>query len=337
VPSSIDQTESPWPHRLAVALVCATFPLVWVGGLVTTHDAGMAVPDWPDTYGYNLFLYPWTEWFAGPWDLFIEHAHRLFAAAVGLLCIAFVVVVWRTDSRGWMRPASLGALALVIGQGILGGMRVTLDARTLAMIHGCVGPLFFSYCVLLATLTSHPWRDASASQKIQSARNILPTIVVITLIAYGQLVLGAQLRHTGAAVAPATFRAFVMFHLLGAAILLLSTLYLAVIVRAGSNFDRWLRVPATWLAALVMLQVALGGGAWVVNFGWPTWLIDYPWAARWVINAQGHLQANITTAHVALGSLILGTAAMIALRAFRLAGSGGVSHSPSFVRSGAAT
>jgi hypothetical protein len=54
---------SPRPHRWAVALACATFPLLWVGGLVTTTDAGMAVPDWPMTYGYNLFLYPWTTWF----------------------------------------------------------------------------------------------------------------------------------------------------------------------------------------------------------------------------------------------------------------------------------
>jgi cytochrome c oxidase assembly protein subunit 15 len=326
---------SPWPHRLAVALVCATFPLLWVGGLVTTHDAGMAVPDWPNTYGYNLFLYPWTEWFAGPWDLFIEHAHRLFAATVGLLCIAFVVVVWRTDSRRWMRFASLAALALVIGQGVLGGMRVTLDERTLAMIHGCVAPLFFTYCVLLATMSSRRWRGVYGGQGLQSARNLLPAALVTTLFAYGQLVLGAQLRHTGATVSPATFRALVMFHLLGAAILIVITLYLAARARLGAALDGWLRIPATLLVGLVLLQVALGGGAWVVNFGWPAWLADYPWAARWVINAKGHLQANITTAHVALGSLILGTAAMIALRAFRIAHGSCVSHVASFVRSGA--
>ncbi|MEX2140735.1 MAG: COX15/CtaA family protein [Pirellulales bacterium] len=327
---------SPWPHRLAVALVCATFPLLWVGGLVTTHDAGMAVPDWPNTYGYNLFLYPWTEWFAGPWDLFIEHAHRLFAAAVGLLCIAFVVVVWRTDSRRWMRSASLAALALVIGQGVLGGMRVTLDERTLAMIHGCVGPLFFTYCVLLATVTSRRWRDIARDQAPQCARNVLPTVVMTTCLAYGQLVLGAQLRHTAATVAPATFRAFVIFHLLGAAALILMTIYLVARARMGANSDRWLRTPANWLAILVLVQVALGGGAWVVNYGWPSWLVDYPWAARWVINAQGHLQANLTTAHVAAGSLILGTSAMIALRAFRLAHRDGVWNVASFVRGGAA-
>ncbi len=86
------------PHRWAVALACATFPLIWAGGLVTTYDAGMAVPDWPSTFGYNLFLYPWTTWFFGPWDLFIEHGHRLLGALVGLL-IYGDVLIWLPMDR----------------------------------------------------------------------------------------------------------------------------------------------------------------------------------------------------------------------------------------------
>src|SRR5438105_1159735 len=89
--------SSPWPHRLAVLLACATFPLLWVGGLVTSYDAGMAVPDWPTTFGYNPFLYPWATWIFGPWDLFIEHGHRLLGAVVGLLTIALAVALWRRD------------------------------------------------------------------------------------------------------------------------------------------------------------------------------------------------------------------------------------------------
>ena len=73
-------TQPIWIRRLAIVICCATLPLIFIGGLVTTTDAGMAVPDWPNTYGYNLFLYPWTTWFAGPWDLFVEHGHRLLAA-----------------------------------------------------------------------------------------------------------------------------------------------------------------------------------------------------------------------------------------------------------------
>ena len=89
------RSPSPWPHRWAVALACATFPLVWVGGLVTTTDAGMAVPDWPNTYGYNLFLYPWQTWLAGPWDIFVEHGHRLLGATVGMMTIGLLAVLWR--------------------------------------------------------------------------------------------------------------------------------------------------------------------------------------------------------------------------------------------------
>src|SRR3954447_19950355 len=108
---------NPWPHRLAVMLALVTFPLIWVGGLVTSYDAGMAVPDWPGTYGFNLLLYPWQTWIAGPWDLFIEHGHRLLGAAAGLLAIGLLVAVLITDRRRWLVQAALGALALVILQG----------------------------------------------------------------------------------------------------------------------------------------------------------------------------------------------------------------------------
>src|SRR5215210_1189742 len=131
------QRESPWPHRLAMAVASATFPLIFVGGLVTSYDAGMAVPDWPSTYGYNLFLYPWETWFFGPWDLFIEHGHRLFASGVGILTIGLVVIVWLTGARLLLKQLAVAALALVILQGVLGGMRVVWNTTWLAMVHGC--------------------------------------------------------------------------------------------------------------------------------------------------------------------------------------------------------
>ena len=97
-------------------MVCTTYPLIWVGGLVTTQKAGMAVPDWPSTYGYNLFLYPWPTWVFGPFDLFIEHGHRLLASLVGMLCIALVVVAWRTEGRRWVTWFAVIGLLMVIGQ-----------------------------------------------------------------------------------------------------------------------------------------------------------------------------------------------------------------------------
>src|SRR6266480_3193946 len=166
----INAERSPWPHRLARTLVCATFPLIWVGGMVTTYNAGMAVPDWPTTYGYNLFLYPWQTWFAGPWDLFIEHGHRLLGATAGVLSIALVVVVLVTDSRRSLVIASFGALALVFVQGVLGGARVLFDERLIALIHGCVGPLFFAYLGGLVVATSRWWREAPAIELSFGAR-----------------------------------------------------------------------------------------------------------------------------------------------------------------------
>src|SRR3954454_10482543 len=162
--ANLNGRMSHWPHRWAVALTCATFPLVWVGGLVTTTDAGMAVPDWPNTYGYNLFLYPWQTWLAGPWDLFVEHGHRMLAASVGLITIFLLVVLMRFDHRNWVRGVGVAALCLVIFQGALGGMRVLFDERTLAMLHGMTAPLFFGVTVPLSGITSRAWRSVASGE-----------------------------------------------------------------------------------------------------------------------------------------------------------------------------
>src|SRR3954466_8187496 len=128
--ANLKSDYSLWPHRWAVVLACATFPLLWVGGLVTTTASGMAVPDWPNTYGYNLFLYPWQTWLLGPWDIFIEHGHRLVASSVGMLTIGLLVLLLKHEQRPWMIGLGLAALSLVVFQGVLGGMRVLLDERT---------------------------------------------------------------------------------------------------------------------------------------------------------------------------------------------------------------
>src|SRR5215212_6449864 len=168
--ADLEKRTSPWPHRSAVALACATFPLVWVGGLVTTTDAGMAVPDWPNTYGYNLFLYPWQSWLAGPWDLFVEHGHRMLAALVGIITIGMLFVLMRLERRNWVRGTGFAALALVMFQGALGGMRVLFDERTLAMLHGMTGPLFFGITVALAVITSRTWLSGTDSDSASATR-----------------------------------------------------------------------------------------------------------------------------------------------------------------------
>lgn len=313
-----NQSESRWPHRWAVALVCATFPLIWIGGLVTTYDAGMAVPDWPNTYGYNLFLYPWQTWVYGPWGLFIEHGHRLLGSVVGMITIGLVVSCWRCTQERVLRALSLVALAAVIFQGALGGLRVVQDQVQLAKIHGCFGPAFFALAVALATMTSQRWKTGqlTASASLAKTERLA---VVTTLLAYCQLVLGAQLRHLPAGASPGDFRIAVVFHLATAAALVVYVGLLAWTVLRSQRSEPALMRPTVGLSLLITLQLILGCGTWVVKYGWPSWLGDYAWAAAYTVTADGNQAAWLVTAHVATGSLILVTSLLVALRSVRFA------------------
>lgn len=316
--ANLNTDYSPWPHRWAGALACATFPLLWVGGLVTTTDAGMAVEDWPTTRGYNLFLYPWATWLAAPWDFFVEHGHRLFAGSVGMLTIAFVVVLWRCDERRWMRWLGVAAVGLVSFQGMLGGMRVLFNERTLAMLHGMTGPLFFALTVALAVFTSKTWTREATPLSVETAGHIRRLAAVTAVLVYLQIVLGAVLRHVPVDAEPATFMSAVRFHLFLAAILSLHIVLLLWLVLTRARAIRPLAGLATALAALVIFQLALGALTWLVKFSVPTWASGWISPQSAAIQDGGWLQTHIITAHVATGSLMLGVTVALALYAHRL-------------------
>jgi heme a synthase len=307
---------SPWPHRLAVAVACATFPLIFVGGLVTSYDAGMAVPDWPNTFGYNLFLYPWETWFFGPWDLFIEHGHRLLGAVVGLLTIGLVVAAWRGDARTWFRRLTVVALVGVIAQGVLGGMRVSMDEVQLAKLHGCVGPAFFALAAALAAVTSRRWREARPVA-FDGAGKLRRMAVSTAALAYLQLVIGAHLRHMPPNMSGAAFRTVLFFHLIFAAALVAHAITLALRARSAARATGSHSRGPLVLLALVLFQVALGGATWLVKYGWPGWFVDTSVSSWYTIQERSMLQASITTAHVATGSLILATTVLITLWSYR--------------------
>jgi cytochrome c oxidase assembly protein subunit 15 len=299
-------------------LCCATFPLIWAGGLVTTYDAGMAVPDWPSTFGYNLWLYPWSTWVSGPWDLFIEHGHRLLGTLVGILAIAFVFMVYRFEQRLWMRTMAWICLAGVLLQGALGGARVLLDDRQLAMIHGCVGPSFFAFCAALAVMTSRYWREAKELGMSGTFSGLHRLSVLTASLVFVQLLLGAQIRHISIMSGPGVFRAFVFFHLIVAAALLIHAVLLAAkTLRTNPHLSK-LSVPAVILAILIGLQFVLGPATWIVTYGWPTWLAEMPFAAGYIVHAKGLSQAMVVTAHVAVGSLVLANSVVVVMRSFRL-------------------
>ena len=317
IDSHSSQTPRNWPHLMAVLLVCATFPLIWVGGLVTTYDAGMAVPDWPSTYGYNLFLYPWQTWILGPFDLFIEHGHRLLGAVVGLIAIVTLVVTWRCDSRRWVTGMAAGLLALVIFQGGLGGLRVIENEVALARIHGIVGPAFFAFAVAFAVITSNLWRRASRQHA--SGGSKLQRLAALTAgITFIQLIIGAHLRHLPLDWSPYAFRAVLVFHLFVAAALLFHAVMLTIRVATLHRDNRALLYPAVAISLLVLTQIGLGSATWIANYSWPNWATELGFGVGHTIVAGSYASAMIVTAHQAMGSLILGVAVMLSIRAFRL-------------------
>lgn len=317
-PSSYDRSQI--LYGLSVLAVCLVWPLIWVGGLVTTYDAGMAVPDWPGTYGYNLFLYPLSTWVSGPFDLFIEHGHRLLGAVVGLVAIAMVVAALRREDRRWVVGLTIGILLAVISQGALGGVRVLLSDRTTAMIHGCFGPVVFALCCIAAAVTSRSWWDRKVSAKLPKSEKPLAKWVVAAatlplILSYVQLVLGAQLRHVQPLTTPGTFTLIVAVHITTAFGLWVLTGFLFILVRRCG--DLTLSRPAGWLIWFVAAQILLGTGTWIVNYGWPSILEFLPFGEGFLVRSKGFVDSIIVTAHVAVGSLILATSAVVLVQVFR--------------------
>ncbi len=307
---------SAWPHRLAWVLACATFPLIWMGGLVTTYGAGMAVPDWPNTFGYNLFLYPVASWLA-VWDVFLEHSHRLLGAAVGLVTIALAVTLWIGDHRRSMKWLGAAALVGVIGQGVLGGLRVLGNEIFLAKVHGCTAPLFFALASALVTLTSRHWH---APERVGPGRpeGWIPRFgSAMVLAIYLQIVLGANLRHQAPDASVGWFRLWVWLHLIVAASVVAGAWAWWAVGRGRLGHPMLAR-RARLLAALVVVQVLLGLATWVVRYGVPAWFADYFWEIAYTVEAGGPLQAIVVTAHVAVGSLTLVTALSLGMWAARL-------------------
>lgn len=302
-----------------MVLACATFPLIWVGGLVTTTKAGMAVPDWPSTYGFNMFLYPWQTWLAAPWDLFIEHGHRLLGAAVGFLTLLLAGACWVGGARRSLCWLSVAAIAAVLFQGLLGGLRVVLDSRLLGQLHGTFGPLFFALTVTLATWTSARWFKHFRKADTPRLGRVRRLAFVSAGLAWLQLALGARLRHIPVGAGTQEFQAVVAFHLFLAAMLAGHALLLLARVLRLEKGTTGLLFPAVMLSLLLLLQVALGGWTWIEKHGWPAWFANTAWAEEHLITNAGWRQSLVVTGHVATGSLILVTALWAGLRAMRSA------------------
>jgi cytochrome c oxidase assembly protein subunit 15 len=369
------QPTNPWLSRFAKLLVVATFCLIFLGGMVTSVNAGLSVPDWPTSYGYNMFTFPVTRWVGG---IFFEHTHRLLATCVGLMttvlvswiwrnrwavpvallvsaaataavamtlphvpalsgqehsltrgliimhvniwsfAVAFVVMLLTTEQdrwrygKPWLQWLGFGAFLLVCVQGTLGGLRVTEVSIVLAMIHACTAQAFLCLTVVMAAALSPWWQEGAFPTR--ASRQGVPAVKVLawTLVGavYCQLMIGAVVRHLHAGLSipdfPLAFgqiippmineRVAIHFaHRVGALVVTLLTVAVAVTACTVARRHERLRRTAIGLVGLVTVQVLLGASV--------IWLRREP---------------VITSLHVVNGAAVLATALLLAMRASKL-------------------
>jgi cytochrome c oxidase assembly protein subunit 15 len=197
--SHSSESQSLGLHFFAVLTAATTLPLIFIGGLVTSHDAALAVPDWPTSYGYNMFLFPWHKMVGG---IFYEHSHRLMGSLVGILSIALCVWLYWKEKRVWVKKLGGIALAAIIIQGTLGGLRVELVFKPIAIVHACLAQLIFCLTAAIALFTSPFWKRLELNQFSKLSDTCLKKAALITTsIIFIQLILGAVMRHTNSGLA----------------------------------------------------------------------------------------------------------------------------------------
>jgi heme a synthase len=274
-------------HRFAVVTAVATLFLILAGGLVTSTESGLSVPDWPLSYG--RLMPPMVG------GVFYEHGHRIVATTVGILTILLAIWLSRREPRAWVRRLGYAALAAVVTQGVLGGLTVIFLLPTaVSVAHACLAQTFFCLIVTIAVVTSPAWRAAAVARRDPAVRMGAATVAVIFL----QLLVGAVMRHTKAGLAIpdfplalgrvippiASFPVAVHFaHRLGA--LAVAGCVAGCVIQAAASRRPALKKTALLLAAIVLLQIALG--------------------AFTVLSRKA---VDVTTAHVATGALLLGVA-----------------------------
>jgi len=249
-------TASAWLHRLALLTASVTLVLMFVGGLVTNTGSALAVPDWPTTFGYSMFLYPWSRMVGG---IFYEHSHRLIGSVVGILTVTLAVWIWITEPRRWLRWLGGAAVMAVIVQGVLGGLRVILisDGTTIAIIHGCLAQAFFALTVSVALFTSQGWKQEPEQIPGAEAGRLKRLSLLTTGLIALQIIVGAILTHAGL---------LLNAHLLFAVLVTIHVSMLAARILRHDRDDGTLVRPVIVLCSLLLLQLLLGLGLYVGRF-----------------------------------------------------------------------
>ena len=312
---TLPTTSSIWLSRFAWFTAVATLFLICSGGMVTSKGVGLAVPDWPTTFGYNMFLFPVSKWVGG---IFFEHTHRLIASTVGFLTIILAFWLWRRENRPWVRNLGFIALGAIISQGILGGLRVTTLKDEIGIFHACLAQAFLALLVFIGLVTTTIWRTLPNAVVAPRNFSLVKTIVFLTTGAiYLQLALGATMRHqhrdlaildfptaNGAWIPDASEKALAaintwrdtrgfsdvtafqiwlqMAHRFGALLVSVGVIAVCYLVRRNARQIALLnRLSFLWVVFL-FVQLTLGG--------WTIW---------------SNKAADVATAHVAVGAAML--------------------------------
>jgi cytochrome c oxidase assembly protein subunit 15 len=283
----------------------------------------MSVPDWPTTYGYNMYYFPWQDWVGG---IFYEHSHRLVAS--GVVTLLTILGIWMCfQERVWLRWTAIAIPIYALLEATLGGIRVVLAKDWIGILHGSLAQLIFLAVSLMALFTSRWW--------IETQSKIVPAkwtgrVAAITVLIFAQLIVGATMRHEHAGLSisdfplaygqvwPKTDPASVavynqarlaqheqptsafyiltqMVHRVGAVLIacciLAATASTWITRESAPELRKW---SAVWVS-LVCLQIALG--AFTI----------------WTNKA-----ADVATTHVAVGALTLLTGALLTAMGARL-------------------
>jgi cytochrome c oxidase assembly protein subunit 15 len=287
-------------------VAACTVVLVLAGSFVTSTGSGLAVPDWPTTYGWNMFTFPPSMWVGG---IFYEHGHRLIASMVGFMTIVLAVWLWQADSRRWMKRLGIVALGAVVLQGLLGGLTVLfLLPAPISIAHAGLAELFFCTVVSIALFTSPSWKHAADPVDDPSLRRVAAATVAVV---YAQILIGATMRHTGAGLSipdfPLMFGGIIpdhwdrgiaihFAHRLGAVFAAFSILATSARVWTRHPGRHELTHVATLLVALLGVQITLGA-----------------------LTVLSGLAVIINSAHVVCGALVLATSVVLALRCWQVA------------------
>ena len=272
-------------HRWSVLLAFCTLLLVVAGGLVTSRDAGLSVPDWPLSYGK---LMPPMEG-----GILYEHGHRMVATTVGLFTIVSLIWLFRVEKRRWMRWLGVIALLAVIGQGVLGGLTVLyLLPWWISSAHACLAQLFFSTTVAMAIFTSDWWLKGAMPVDEDPRYPIRGLSLAAPLCVLGQLALGAAARHKAIGT---------IYHICGSPVVTGVVLWVALRILVHYARNRELRLAATTLVAITFSQVFLGIAAYMSRIAYADAVQPMP------------IMVTFTVVHVAVGALTMACSVALAI------------------------